>query len=207
MVPQAKKLIIACGALAQELIVLKKQNNWQFLDVTCVPASLHNRPEKITGSVQQLIDKHRSQYDELFVAYADCGTGGDLDTMLQTYGIERLPGNHCYEFFSGTRVFDQLAEAEVGTFYLTDFLVKHFERIILKGLGLHKYPELMGVYFGNYSKLVYLDQSGDPKLQEMAIKAANDLGLEFLRIYTGLDKFEVPIKTFLMQTKTNPTCR
>ncbi len=201
------KLIIACGALAQELIALKQRNAWGFLDVTCVPANLHNHPQKITGAVQKLIDKHLDEYDEIFVAYADCGTGGHLDTMLQAYGVDRLPGNHCYEFFAGTQVFSELADAELGTFYLTDFLAKHFDRIILKDLGVNKHPELLEMYFAHYKKLVFLDQSGDPKLDELAMKASSYLGLEYQKIYTGLDKFEVPIRTFFTKSRVKPPCR
>ena len=130
--------------------------------------SLHNRPERIAPAVDAAIRKHGGNFGRIFVAYADCGTGGELDRVLAAHGVERLPGAHCYEFLAGTELFTALAEEELGTFYLTDFLVRHFDRLVRQGLGLDRHPELMPVYFGNYRKLVYLAQTDDAALDEAA---------------------------------------
>ena len=140
---KATVLIIACGALAKEIVQLKKLNGWSHIKIQCLPAELHNRPEKIPAAVRAEIEKYRNAYEHLFVAYADCGTGGMLDQVLAEYGVARLPGAHCYEFFSGSEVFNALADAELGPFYLTDFLTRHFDRPVKKGLGLAQHPELM----------------------------------------------------------------
>ena len=159
MAAAANTLVIACGALAKEIVALRLANGWSHMDVTCLPAELHNRPEKIPAAVREKIQRFKSRYVNLFVAYADCGTGGLLDVVLAEEGVERIAGAHCYEFYAGAKVFEQLAEQEIGTFYLTDFLLRHFERLIIHGLGIDKHPQLLPVYFGNYKKLVYLAQA------------------------------------------------
>ncbi len=179
-------LIIACGALAHEITALRRANRWDELDVRCLPAELHNRPERIPDAVRALIQASREQYQAIFVAYADCGTGGLLDKVLREEGVERIPGAHCYEFFATAPVFAALAEAEPGTFYLTDFLLRHFERLVLKGLGLDRHPELHSTYFGNYRKLVYLAQAPGPEAREQARAIAARMGLEFEYRDTGL---------------------
>jgi len=123
-------------------MALKRANGWTHVDVKCLPAELHNRPERIPAAVRALIQSSRCHYRSLFVAYADCGTGGLLDVVLKEEGVERIPGAHCYEFFAGSKVFAELAEAELGTFYLTDFLLRHFDRLVIRGLGLDEHPEL-----------------------------------------------------------------
>ena len=168
-------LIIACGALGKEITALKRANSWAQLDVRCLPADLHNRPERIPAAVRALIRASRGHYRSIFVAYADCGTGGLLDVVLAEEGVERIPGAHCYEFFATSPVFTALAEAEIGTFYLTDFLLRHFERLVIEGLGLDKHPELFPAYFGNYRKLVYLAQR--PRAD--AIEAARAISVRF----------------------------
>ena len=112
--------------------------------------------------MRTVIEDKREDFEQIFVAYADCGTGGLLDKVLAEYDIDRLSGSHCYEFFAGSPAFDDLVEAEVGTFYLTDFLARHFDRLIRTGLGIDEHPELMPMYFGNYKRLVYLSQSQSP---------------------------------------------
>ena len=179
-------LIIACGALAKEIVELQRLNGWSPVSIRCLPAELHNRPEKIPAAVEAAIEKYRDEYDRLFVAYADCGTGGALDQLLQRYGIERLPGAHCYEFYAGSMTFAELAEHEPASFYLTDFLARHFDRLVKQGLGLDRHPELMPVYFGNYKRLVYLSQSGSGKLDAAAREHAAYLGLAFEHRHTGL---------------------
>lgn len=178
-------LIIACGALGKEITALKRANAWEQLDVRCLPADLHNRPERIPDRVRALIRASRAQYRSIFVAYADCGTGGLLDAVLADEGVERIPGAHCYEFFATSPVFTALAEAEIGTFYLTDFLLRHFERLVIEGLGLDKHPELFPAYFGNYRKLVYLAQRPSADAVELARAIAARMGLSFESRATG----------------------
>jgi len=180
-------LLIACGALAREMVKLKRLNNWTHLKIQCLPAELHNRPERIPEAVRAEIEDKRDQFEQIFVAYADCGTGGLLDKVLTEYGVDRLSGAHCYEFFAGSAAFQELVETEMGTFYLTDFLARHFDRLIKKGLGLDEHPELMPMYFGNYKRLVYLSQSDSPELAAMAEHHAQYLDLEYQFVHTGLD--------------------
>ena len=181
----APMLIIACGALAHEITELRRANGWTELDVRCLPADLHNRPEKIPGAVRDLIRASRARYRSMFVAYGDCGTGGELDKVLLEEGVERIPGAHCYEFFATAPVFAALAEAELGTFYLTDFLLRHFERLVIRGLGLDRHPELFSIYFGNYRKLVYLAQAPGMQSREAAQAIATRMGLQFEYRQTG----------------------
>ena len=137
---EAPVLVIACGALAREIVALKKLNGWSALDIQCLPPELHNRPERIPAAVRAAIVAGRTEYERIFVAYADCGTGGRLDEVLQAEHVERLPGAHCYEFFATSAAFAALGEAEPGTFYLTDFLVRHFDRLVIAGLGIDRHP-------------------------------------------------------------------
>jgi hypothetical protein len=178
-------LIIACGALAHEITALRRANSWDQLDVRCLPAELHNRPERIPAAVRALIQASRGHYRSIFVAYADCGTGGMLDAVLKEEGIERIPGAHCYEFFATAPVFAALADAEPGTFYLTDFLLRHFERLVIVGLGLDRHPELFASYFGNYKKLVYLAQAPVPDASARAQAIAARMGLTYELRETG----------------------
>jgi len=187
-------LLIACGALARELVEVLRQNQWEHVRVQCLPAELHNRPERIPDAVAEAIEKYRHDYKNIFVAYADCGTGGQLDRVLEKYRVERIPGAHCYEFFAGAQKFADIAESEPGTFYLTDFLVRHFERLVVKGLGLDSHPELKDQYFGNYRKVVFLAQSGSKELSALAREHAMFLDLEFTEQHTGLTRIEKIIK-------------
>ena len=196
---KASVLLIACGALAKEIVEIKKLNSWAHIKVQCLPAELHNRPENIPGAVRTEIEKYRREFDSIFVAYADCGTGGMLDKVLAEYGIERLPGAHCYEFFSGSDVFGRMADEEPGTFYLTDFLTRHFDRLVKTGLGLDRHPELMSAYFGNYRRLVFISQSESPKLEAMAKAHADYLGLEYVHKHTGLGPIEKNLKEQVVQ--------
>jgi hypothetical protein len=178
-------LIIACGALAHEITALRRANRWDDLTVRCLPAELHNRPERIPAAVRALIQESRDRYRSIFVAYADCGTGGRLDAVLAEEGVERIPGAHCYEFFATSPLFAELAEAEPGTFYLTDFLLRHFERLVIRGLGLDRHPELFPSYFGNYRKLVYLGQAPAADSEDAARAIAARMGLSFEFRRTG----------------------
>ena len=178
-------LVIACGALAREIVALRTLNNWPHMVVQCLPADWHNRPEKIPEGVRAKIHAARGRFSSIFVAYAGCGTGGLLDAVLAEEGVERIPGAHCYEFFAGTAQFEALAEAELGTFYLTDFLLQHFERLIIHGLGIDKHPELLPLYFGHYKKLTYLAQVPSEEKMAAGRAAAQRLGLEFEAHVTG----------------------
>jgi hypothetical protein len=178
-------LLIACGALAREIAALTRANGWTTLDVRCLPAELHNRPERIAPAVRAEIRANRDRYAKLFVAYGDCGTGGLLDAVLRDEGVERLPGAHCYEFFATPQVFAQLADAEPGTFYLTDFLLRHYERLVVRALGLDRHPELAAEYFRHYRRLVYLAQTERPEAIERARQIADSLGFAFEYRYTG----------------------
>ena len=191
-------LVIGCGALARELVELTRNAGLPAMDLTCLPASLHNRPERIPGAVAARIRRARSQgYDRIFVAYADCGTGGLLDRVLEAEGIARLEGAHCYEVYAGRAAFASLHDAEPGTFYLTDSLVRNFERLVIRGLGLDRHPELLPVYFGNYRRLVYLAQSDDAELTAIAAAAAARLGgLAFERRLAGLGELTPALAAF-----------
>jgi len=178
-------LVIACGALAREIVALKRLNGWSAMTVECLPPELHNRPEQIPGAVQAAIHAGRARYARIFVAYADCGTGGQLDALLAVEGVARLPGAHCYEFFATASAFAELSAAEPGTFYLTDFLVRHFDRLVIEGLGLDKHPELRDEYFRNYQRLLYLVQSPAADLSAAARSAAQRLGLRYAERHTG----------------------
>jgi hypothetical protein len=185
MVASPTILVIACGALAREIAALRRANGWSTLEVRCLPAELHNRPERIAPAVRAVIEESRGRYARIFVAYADCGTAGALDALLRAEGIERLAGAHCYEFFATAPVFAQLADAEPGTFYLTDFLLRHFERLVVRALGLDRHPELAAEYFRNYRKLVYLSQLTRPEAVEQARRIAESFGFEFEHRVTG----------------------
>jgi hypothetical protein len=179
-------LVIACGALARELVAVIGANRLDAIRVTCLPAILHNRPEKIPGAVRGKIRAARGHYDEILCLYGDCGTGGLLDRVLEEEGVERIAGAHCYEFFAGTHVFEQLTDDDPATFFLTDYLVRRFDRLVINGLGLDRHPQLLPVYFGNYRRVIYLAQTDDPRLTGKAEAAAARLGLAFERRFTGL---------------------
>jgi len=169
--------------------------------ITCLPAGWHNTPARIPEAVRAKIRDNRSRYDRILVAYGDCGTGGLLDNVLREEGVERIAGPHCYQFFMGTAEFQALADAEPGCFFLTDYLARHFERLIIEGLGLDRHPELRDDYFGNYTKVVYLAQTEDPALQALARKAADRLGLAYEYRFTAYGE----LTQFIVQAATpNP---
>ena len=179
-------LVIGCGALARELVEIARRPGFEHLDVTCLPAKLHNRPALIAGAVERKIRGARPRYATIFVAYADCGTGGELDKVLAAEGVERLAGAHCYEVYAGREAFARLTDDDPATFYLTDFLARHFESLVIQGLGIDRHPELLPIYFGNYRRLVYLAQTDDRDLTDRAQRAAARLNLAFERRATGL---------------------
>ena len=188
-------LVIGCGALARELLALTR--NLLGVKVICVDAALHMRPERIADAVSGRIEQARRDYGQdlkIFVAYADCGTRGALDEVLAKAGVERIVGAHCYEFYAGAASFAALQDEDPGTFYLTDFLTRQFDTLIIRGLGLDKHPELMPHYFGNYRRLVYLSQTDDPDLLALARRAADRLGLAFEHRHTGYGDLETSIR-------------
>ena len=185
-------LIIGCGALVRELREVAARNSGEHMAVECLPAKLHNRPEQIPDAVRRRIRaaKASGAFRAILVGYMDCGTGGRLDRVCSEEGVERLPGAHCYELYAGANAFADLQESEPGTFYLTDYLVRHFDRLIMKGLGISEHPELLEIYFGNYTRVIHLAQTDDDRLARAAEQAAARLGLRCERILTGLGGLE-----------------
>ncbi|WP_319824108.1 DUF1638 domain-containing protein [Thalassovita sp.] len=177
-------LVIACGALAREILALIRLNGWSHMDLTCLPAILHNHPEKIASAVEQAIQRHKATHQQLFVAYADCGTGGELQQVCGRHDVPMIAGPHCYSFFEGNAAF-AAHEQEMDAFYLTDFLTRQFDAFVWKPLGLDRHPQLRDSYFGHYTKLVYQAQTDDPELTAKARDAAARLGLAFERRFTG----------------------
>lgn len=178
-------LLLACGALAREVLALKQLNHWDCFTVDCLPADLHFRPELIAPAVQAKIHKARDSYARIFVLYADCGTSGALDQMLAEEGVERIAGPHCYSFFDGNVVFESLRDDDLGSFYLTDFVVRHFDAFVWKGLWLDRHPELLPMYFGNYTRVVYQIQTEIPGFRDKARAIADRLGLAYEERFTG----------------------
>jgi len=184
-----KVLILACGALAREILAIKSANGWDHMDLTCLPAKYHLYPDKITEAVEAAVLKHRETYDSIFVAYADCGTGGLLAAKCAELGVEMIKGPHCYSFFEGNDAF-AAHDDEITAFYLTDFLVRQFDAFIITPMGLDKHPELRDMYFGNYTKLVYQAQIEDAALKAKAEVCAARLGLAFEYRFTGYGDLE-----------------
>jgi len=178
-------LLIACGALAREILALIRLNGWDHMDLQCLPAKLHLHPDRIVTAVQEAVTRNRACYDEIFVVYADCGTGGQLQAKCAELGVNMVAGPHCYAFFEGNDAFAARAEDEITAFYLTDFLVKQFDAFVWKPMGLDRHPELRDMLFGNYTKLVYQAQTRDPALLAKARDCADRLGLTFEYRFTG----------------------
>ncbi|WP_439111530.1 DUF1638 domain-containing protein [Lentibacter sp.] len=191
---QGRVLLIACGALAREILALKKQNSWAHMDLTCLPANLHLYPEQITEAVEAAVIKHRTAYESIFIVYADCGTGGLLKAKCDELGVEMVSGPHCYSFFEGNERFQAHSE-EITAFYLTDFLVKQFDAFVWRPMGLDRHPELRDMIFGNYTTLVYQAQTLDKALQIKAQDCAKKLGLAYEYRFTGYGDLETALRT------------
>jgi len=187
-------LLIACGALGREIVDLIERNRWTAFDVQCLPAKWHNTPERIVPAVAEKIRAARGHYKSIFVLYGDCGTGGRLDELLRQEGVERIGGPHCYAFFSGNEEFSRHADEDVTAFFLTDYLARHFDKLIWAGLGLDRHPDLLPLYFGNYTKIVYLAQTRDEELAKKAMAAARKLGLAYEYRYTGYGELQIEMK-------------
>jgi hypothetical protein len=197
-------LLIACGALAHEIMAVLRFNGLPGVDVQCLPAKLHNAPQLIPAAVRAKIHEERQHFERIFVLYGDCGTGGLLDDVLAEEGVERIAGAHCYEFFAGTPAFNELAEEEAGSFYLTDFLARHFERLIMQGLGINRHPELLPLYFGNYRRIVYLAQTDSPALRAKAKHAAERLGLAYEYRFTGYGNLQSAVSAAAASSDSLP---
>jgi len=187
-------VILACGALARELTAIVTKNGLAGVRIACLPAKLHNRPNLIPELVRRKIHRLREFGAPIFCAYADCGTGGELDRVLAEENVERLPGAHCYAFYAGLDAFDAMHDEEPGTFYLTDYLARHFDTLIVKGLGLDRHPELFDDYFRNYRRLVYLAQSPTPDLLRRAERASAFLKLPLVVRDTGYGLLESEVR-------------
>jgi hypothetical protein len=200
----ARPLVLACGALVAELrAVLAANELSEVVEVHYLPANHHNRPDRIVPALRELLAEHDPLGDRpVLLGYADCGTGGGLDLLLAEHpNVQRLPGNHCYEFFAGTTVFEELADAELGTFYLTDFLAKHFDALVWQGLGLDEHPELLSAYFGHYTRMLLLSQTDSAAVTAVAQSAAAQLGLRFEQRRVGLGPFGAAVTIALASTR------
>jgi len=187
---QNRLLLIACGALAREVLALIKANGWDHIDLQCLPAKLHLYPDQIVTEVERAVIRNQTSYSRIFVVYADCGTGGQLQAKCKQLGVEMIEGPHCYSFFEGNAAFAARAEDEITAFYLTDFLVKQFDAFVWKPMGLDRHPELRDMLFGNYTKLIYQAQTDDPALVDKARACADRLGLAFEHRFTGYGDLE-----------------
>jgi Protein of unknown function (DUF1638) len=191
---KAEVLLLACGALAREIVDLIERNKWQAFDIQCLPAKWHNTPQFIVPALREKIRANRDAYKRIFVLYGDCGTGGQLDAMLAEEGAERIQGPHCYAFYSGNDKFTAREDEDMRSFFLTDYLARHFDKLMWQGLGLDKHPELLADYFQHYEKLIYLAQTHDEELQRKAEAAAVKLGLQYEYRFTGYGELEGDMK-------------
>jgi hypothetical protein len=192
-------LVLACGAIAREVLALVRVNGWDHVELRCLPAKLHSTPREIPAAVDRKLREVAGRYESVFVGYADCGTAGALDHVLAEHGVERIPGAHCYGFLAGNDAWDALQEDEPGTYYLTDFLARHFDALVWRPLGLDRHPELLEPIFGNYTRLVYLAQTDDPALEARARDAAARLGLRYERVQTGLGELATTLEAFVAE--------
>ena len=197
--------VLACGAVAREVLAAIRANGWDDVAVVCLPASLHQTPGRIAGAVDEALGDLTRRYEAVFVAYADCGTAGALDAVLARHDVERLPGAHCYGFFAGGDAWERMQEEEPGTFYLTDFLARHFDALVWRGLGLDRHPDLAADVFRNYRRLVYLAQTDDEELAARARTAADRLGLELDVRFTGDGDLPLALTRFVEGRRPCPS--
>jgi len=201
---KARALVIACGALAREIVEFRAANRFEHLDIACLPAKLHNRPQLIAEAVREKIRAHKARYRSIFVAYGDCGTGGDLDKVLAEEGVERIGGPHCYAFYTGQTAFEAITDADPTSFFLTDYMVRHFDRLIIEGLGLDRFPDLLDDYFGNYTNVIYIAQTEDPALEAKARAAAGRLGLGYVYRFVGFGELGGFLETAAAEPSEDP---
>lgn len=202
--PTEKVLLIACGALAREILALIKLNHWHHMTLQCLPANLHLHPDRIPAAVKKAVEQARKDYDQIFVVYADCGTGGQLEKLCHELGVSMIPGPHCYSFFDGNEAFLTRQENEFTAFFLTDFLVKQFDAFVWKPMGLDRHPQLRDMLFGNYTKLIYLAQTDDQTLDIAAKNAAKRLSLTYERRFTGYGELGGALTEFAKDTLPAP---
>jgi hypothetical protein len=188
--------VIACGAIAREILAVSMQQGLDHIDLNCLPAIWHAYPQKIVPGLERAVAEARlNGFERIFFAYADCGTGGEIDRLCEREGIARIEGPHCYSFFSGNEAFKDKADDDLLSFFLTDFLARQFRAFVIEPLGLDRHPELKPMYFGNYRKLIYLSQEEDEDLQRKAREAADYLGLEYEYRFTGYGDLTSAIKS------------
>ncbi len=185
--PQPEKLlVIACGMIAREVLAARQRLGLDHLELTCLPAEFHFYPDRIAPAMDSAIVKAKNEgYRHIFIGYADCGTGGLLDNICKKHGVERIDGPHCFAFYQGLDAYAKVADDDMTSFYMTDFLCRQFDAFFMKPLGLDRHPELIRDYFGNYEKLVYLAQTNDPELDKVAENAARMLGLAYEKRFTS----------------------
>ncbi len=200
MTQSTDTLVLCCGAIAKEIIAIRHANGWDNMRVECLPASLHNDPDQLPERLREKIHQNKDVYDRVLVLYSDCGTGGAMQRMLDEEGIESIGGAHCYEVFTGSAKFHEMIANEPGCFFLTDFLARHFEKLVFRGLGLDRFPKLRDTYFGNYTKMVYLAQGDDAEIVARAQAAAQSVDLELEIRHTGYGDYEA----FLRDRQTDP---
>lgn len=178
--------VIACGMIAREVLAVNRQLGFDHVDLKCLPAEYHHFPQKIAPAMERAIEEARGEgFEHIFVGYADCGTGGELDKVCARHGIERIEGPHCFSFYLGNAAFEAAGDDYLTTFFITDFLARHFDTFLKQPLGLDRHPELRDMYFGNYDRALYIAQTDDPVLDDKARAAAAELGLRYERISTG----------------------
>jgi hypothetical protein len=182
---EGRVLLVACGALAHEVLAVIRANRWTHLDLQCLPAKLHLYPDRIIPAVEQAVHENRDSYQSIYILYADCGTGGLLWEKCKELGVQMIEGPHCYSFFEGSATFAAHIDTEFTAFYLTDFLVRQFDAFVWRPMGLDRHPELRDMYFGNYTTLIYQAQTDDPVLDAKARDCAARLGLAYERRRTG----------------------
>jgi len=186
--PKSDVLFIACGALAKETKEIIDRHGWS-VELKALPAVYHMTPLKITTNLDVMLEKLKGQYQRIIVVYGECGATG-IDTVLDRHEVVRVSGPHCYEMYAGANEFARLMDDEPGTFFLTDWLLRAYEKAVLRGLGLDKHPELAPLYFGNYHRLVYLSQAPTEMLIKKAQTIAASMGWTFEHRYVGYGELE-----------------
>ena len=206
---QGSKLrVIACGMIAREVLAVNEQLGFDHVDLKCLPADFHHHPEKIAPAMETAILKAKEEgFEHIFAGYADCGTGGELDKVCDKYGIERIAGPHCFSFYMGNQHFDETSDEYITTFFITDFLARHFDTFMKKPLGLDKHPELLAMYFGNYTRALYIAQTLDPELEILAREAADFLDLEYEYRYTGYGDLTPALAGLEVSTGVRRICK
>lgn len=191
---QSKTRIIACGMIAREILAINNQLG-DVIDLQCLPAEYHFSPEKIAPALDTAIAEAKAEgFENIFIGYADCGSTGAIDKICDQHGVSRVEGPHCFAFYMGNEEFQKRDGEFVTTFFITDFLARHFEAFLIKPLGLDKHPELKEVYFGNYTRALYLAQSNDLELEKQAKLGAAFLGLNYEKQYTGFGDLTPALK-------------